>query len=69
MSQKVSPLVSSAVSWMYGHKTLLYQGYSGEDPTFSKAKAIFIQDMRKREFANETEESLMQAFEDALNMV
>jgi hypothetical protein len=44
-------------------------GYSGEDPTFSKAKAIFIQDMRKREFANETEESLMQAFEDALNMV
>ncbi len=68
MSQQISPLVGNAISWMYGHRTLLDKGYSGEDPKFSEAKAVFIQDMRKKGF-QETNESLNQAFEEALHIV
>jgi hypothetical protein len=68
MSLQITPLVESAVSWMYGSRLLLERGYSGEDPGFTKAKAAFIKQMQIR-WPEETEESLLQAFETALNMI
>jgi len=68
MSRSISPLVGSAVSWMYGNRDLLNKGYSGKDPEFKEAKAAFMKDMTKG-WPQELEESLMQAFEAALNMV
>ncbi len=65
--QETSPLVASAIGWMYGHRDLLNKGYSGEDPTFSRAKAEFLRG-RGNLSTNEKDE-LIKAFEEALKRV
>jgi hypothetical protein len=68
MSQPTTPFLGTAVRWMYGNREVLWKGYSGKEPTFSAAKTVFIKDMR-RAGRLETDEMLIKAFEDALNIV
>ncbi|MBE7472478.1 MAG: hypothetical protein DPW09_22645 [Anaerolineae bacterium] len=65
--QEFAALVASAIGWMYSHRDLLNKGYSGQDPTFSEAKAEFLKG-RGNLSASEKDE-LMKAFEEALNRV
>ena len=68
MNQPISQLIGQSVGWMYSNRGLLSEGYSGNDPGFQKAKAMFLKDMKKSH-PDESEEVIMQAFSQALGMV
>ena len=68
MNQPISQLIGQSVGWMYSHRGLLSEGYSGNDPGFKKAKVIFLEDMKKSH-PDESEEVILQAFTKALGMV
>ena len=62
-----SSLVGSAIGWMYGNRDLLSKGYSGKDPTFSEAKAKWLEG--RGNLSPSEKEELLKAFEEALKRV
>jgi hypothetical protein len=74
-SHLISPLLADAIAWMYRHRDLLNEGYSGRDPDFATAKSVYLSEMQigaaRSSIGTSTysREDLLKAFEDALNRV